>query len=293
MPRVSVVIPSYNYARFVSRAIDSVLAQTYRSLECIVVDDGSTDETPEVLAGYGDRIRTIRQRNQGLSAARNTGLRAATGELVAFLDADDWWEPQKLSRQLIVLGAEPKVMAVGCGEWNIDRQGRRTGATISAPFTGDWKRDLRDVAVRKRWVGGSGSGVVLRREVFETLAPFDTELKAAEDWDMWLRLVARFRVVNLPEILNNRLWHGTGTFRNAARMEENQWRVYHQAVERWPEVLHEGIRRRMRAMILADSGTEYLMSGDRRMAGARYRSSVQQWVSPGRLYLAARLSLLG
>src|SRR5437016_1233967 len=109
---VSAVIPAYNYARFVCRAVDSVLAQTYPHLECIVVDDGSTDNTLEVLAPYGDHIRVITQKNAGLSAARNTGVRNAGGEYVGFLDADDWWQPQKIAKQVALAEKRPELGAI-------------------------------------------------------------------------------------------------------------------------------------------------------------------------------------
>src|SRR5262245_39908172 len=100
MPNVSVVIPSYNSAAYLPAAIDSVLAQTARDLEVIVVDDGSTDDTPDVVARYGPPVRGIRQANAGVAAARNRGIAEARGRYIAFLDADDTWEPVKLERQL-------------------------------------------------------------------------------------------------------------------------------------------------------------------------------------------------
>src|SRR5688572_24093435 len=96
LPRVSAIIPNYNYAYYLPRAIDSVLAQTYPHVEIVVVDDGSTDNSETVLKSYGGRIRWLRQQNQGVAAARNHGVRETTGELVAFLDADDLWLPLKL-----------------------------------------------------------------------------------------------------------------------------------------------------------------------------------------------------
>src|SRR5262245_58814803 len=109
MRTVSVIIPNYNYGRFLREALDSALNQTLPPLEVIVVDDGSTDESPEILESYGDRIRVIRQKNQGVGIARNTGAEAARGELLAFLDADDYWFPQKLEKQVEKINSDPEL----------------------------------------------------------------------------------------------------------------------------------------------------------------------------------------
>src|SRR5690242_14754403 len=114
-PLVSVVIPAYNYGRFVGEAVDSVLAQSYPHVETIVVDDGSQDDTRERLAHYGNRIRYIYQQNQGLPAARNTGIRHSSGELIAFLDADDTWHPRKLEIQVRCLTDRPDLGLLATG----------------------------------------------------------------------------------------------------------------------------------------------------------------------------------
>ena len=108
-PLVSCIIPVFNGARFLGEAVDSILAQTYRPCEVIVVDDGSTDATGDVIAGYGERVVAVRQPNRGEAAARNAGVRAARGALVAFLDADDLWGPEKLTRQAAKLGEDPRI----------------------------------------------------------------------------------------------------------------------------------------------------------------------------------------
>ena len=110
---VSVIIPTYNRAKTIERAVDSVLAQTWKELEVIVVDDGSTDQTNEVLKAYGDKIRVIHRQNGGASAARNTGIKAATGEIISFLDSDDEWLPSKTERQVNLL-QRTESSGVGC-----------------------------------------------------------------------------------------------------------------------------------------------------------------------------------
>jgi glycosyltransferase involved in cell wall biosynthesis len=271
---VSTVIPAYNYARFVGRAIDSVLAQTHRDVECIVVDDGSTDDTPAVLARYGDRIRAIRQENRGLSATRNTGIKASRGELIALLDADDEWKPEKLATQLPVLANDPDVAAVGCACDYLDIEGRSIGSGFK-PSPERGAAGLRAVATRKSFVSSSSSGAVIRRRVLDEVGLFDETLTAAEDWDMWLRIAARYAIVNLPEVLVRVHRHNTGSFRNAAKMQTNQQKVYEAAIQRWPDQLDEGTRRDMRALIAADAARELALAGDHRRALASYLRSLR------------------
>ena len=117
-PKVSVVIPSYNLGRLLTQAIDSVLAQTVVPSEIIVVDDGSTDDTQVRLEPYSGRIRCIRQGNRGVSAARNRGIREASGQLIAFLDADDVWHPRKLELQLAAFEDRPDLGLLGTGQFD-------------------------------------------------------------------------------------------------------------------------------------------------------------------------------
>src|SRR5258706_11646315 len=123
MPRVSVIIPNYNYAHYLTQSLDSVLAQTYPEVEIIVVDDGSTDDSETILRSYGDRIRWIKQKNQGVSAARNLGVHETQGELVAFLDPDDLWLPAKLEWQVRRFLDDAELALVHCGVEVIDATG--------------------------------------------------------------------------------------------------------------------------------------------------------------------------
>ncbi|MBI5070619.1 MAG: glycosyltransferase [Deltaproteobacteria bacterium] len=275
-PLVSAVIPTYNYGHFVARAVESVLAQTYHPLECVVVDDGSTDDTPSVLGPYQDRIRVIRQANRGLSAARNAGIAAARGPLLALLDADDAWKPEKIARQVALLAQDPEVGAVGCGVELADAAGnRRTVPVRTIPEAHPAR--LRSVALREAWVEGSGSGALIPRRVLDEVGPFDEGLRAAEDWDMWLRIAARYRIRNVPETLVTISRHGTGTFRNAEKMQSAQLAVYGSAVARWPVELDAITRRRMRALILADAGGELAAAGHVGPALSRYLASLGTW----------------
>jgi glycosyltransferase involved in cell wall biosynthesis len=275
-PLVSAVIPTYNYAHFVTRAIDSVLAQRHAPVECIVVDDGSTDDTRAVLARYGDRIRVIKKANAGLSAARNSGIEAARGDLLATLDADDYWDPDKLDRQVALLQRQPELAAVGCGARFLGPGHPVVAWNAPAPPA---ERDelLRRIAVRKFMIGGSGSGLLARRSLFADVGGFDVTLRAAEDWDMWLRIAARAAVSNVPQPLTNIWVHATGSFRNPRLMEQNQWRVYEKAVAAWPAVLDARTRRQMRALIFSDAGGEFVTAGDVPEALRYYWRSMLAW----------------
>lgn len=278
MPRlVSAVIPAYNYARFVCRAVDSVLAQTYPHLECIVVNDGSTDNTLEVLAPYGDRIRVITQKNAGLAAARNTGVKNARGEYIAFLDADDWWRPEKIAKQMELAEKRPELGAIGTTWERVDGDLKHLSTRVPPRPTDDRATNVRGIACRTIWLGGSGSGVLARRDVFDEVGLFDESMRAAEDIDMWLRIARRYPIANVEELLTTLCWHGTGTFRNAVLMEENQWKVYHKVTAAWPEIFDAKAKRKYRATILADAGGEYIGAGDAGMAMKKYLDSLKEW----------------
>lgn len=216
-PAVSVIIPTYNYARFVTEAVDSVLAQTYGDLEVIVVDDGSTDDTPERMKTYGDRVRYIRQANQGPSATRNNGIEAARGDLIAFLDADDVWHPGKLRAQMSYLEAHPDVALLA------------TDCTLELPqpwpalpaCVADTAVDvgLDELVIHSRF---GICGVVIRRKCLDAAGLFDASLRAAEDRDLWLRIASRFRIAKLCLPLWWYRFHESNSSYAAARMEANE-----------------------------------------------------------------------
>ncbi|NPB08718.1 MAG: glycosyltransferase [Thermodesulfobacteria bacterium] len=193
-PLVSVIIPTFNRAKFLKEAVQSVLDQDYRPLELIVVDDGSTDETARLLTSYPLRL-VRRAENRGVASARNAGLRHARGEFVAFLDSDDLWLPEKIRRQVEFFLAHPEAVAVQTEEIWI-RRGRRVNPRKRhrKPSGFFFDRALELCLV-------SPSGIMLRREVLEEIGPFDEEFPVCEDYELWLRLLARYPVHLLPEPL--------------------------------------------------------------------------------------------
>lgn len=186
-PAVSVVIPAYNAAWCVGKAIDSVLAQDFRDFEIIVVNDGSTDDTATVLSAYGDAIRVVHQANGGLSNARNTGIREARGERIAFLDADDWWLPGKLAKQMALMQARPKLGFTSTTARVEDPEGRLVNVWACAQWQGSF---LVHLFGSNADVAGSGSAVIARRALFDQVGGFDESLRSLEDIDMWMRLAA-------------------------------------------------------------------------------------------------------
>ncbi len=186
--KVSVILPTYNRAATLPRAIDSVLGQTYPFFELWVVDDGSTDETPAMLASYGPSIRTLRQANRGVSSARNQGIRSSGGELIAFLDSDDYWLPEKLERQLARFQNDPHLQICQAEEmWvrngvrvNPGRRHRKHAGMI-------FEKTLPLCLI-------SPSAVMVRRTLLDEVGLFDESLPACEDYDLWLRISWKYPV---------------------------------------------------------------------------------------------------
>jgi glycosyltransferase involved in cell wall biosynthesis len=189
---VSVVIPTYNSARFVTQAIDSVLAQTVLPLQIIVVDDGSTDDTCERLLPYLQHIQYVRQANQGVSATRNNGVREATGDFVAFLDADDVWHPRKLELQMEVFACHPDLALLGTGSFDWPT---RAFPEVAQDGPAPEERVPWEQLVVKNYL--VTSSVVARRAVLLQAGPFDTAMQGPEDRDLWLRVAELAPIANL------------------------------------------------------------------------------------------------
>jgi len=189
-PIISVVIPTYNRAYCLRDAIDSVLTQSFRDFEIIVVDDGSTDGTNEVVKQYGDRIRLIQQVNAGVSAARNTGIRAAKGEWIAFLDSDDTWEPDKLNVQVNDLLAVPSAVAHMVDTIFIVSDQENISLFQLREMQEEYKkhpirvRPLCDVLL----TGFFPTTWILKRKAIESAGYFDTALRISEDTDLLSRV---------------------------------------------------------------------------------------------------------
>jgi glycosyltransferase involved in cell wall biosynthesis len=202
MPRVSVIIPAYNAAAYLPCAIDSVVGQTYPDWEIVVVDDGSTDHTRAVVDSYQpqltDKLQYIHQANRGLPAARNTGMRAARGELIALLDADDVWLPHRLARGVPVLDGDPEIGLAHARVVRIDVQGSVTGQLKVAP------EDLSGRIARKIYTRRAHivcPTVMFRKACLDTAGWFDETMQATEDRDLWFRIALRSKVAYIDEVI--------------------------------------------------------------------------------------------
>lgn len=226
MPLVSVVIPTYNSAQYVTAAVNSVRAQTVRDVEILVVDDGSTDDTREVMKQYGALVRYFSQENGGVAVARNHGIAESSGRYIAFLDADDTWSPHKLEQQLAVLEANPRYRLCYSAHTSVDAQLTPLGVGRSERHG----PALEDLLLHGNIVG-SICTVLCERELFKTGGVFDPELSQCADWDMWIRLAMLTEFLYLDEPLVTYRQHAANMSRNAPLLEHDSLRVLRKAFD--------------------------------------------------------------
>lgn len=227
---VSVVIPTYNYGRFIAEALESALGQSLDVSEIIVVDDGSTDETKDIVLSFADRgVRYLRQENAGVCAARNRGVAESRGEVIAFLDADDIWEASKLEKQVKILAADRDLGLVHCG---MREFASSSGKTLDLKTDGE-AGDVADglLVWEKSVVNVSGSCLVVRREAFDAVGGFDARMEVGEDWDFCYRVARKYKVGFVAEPLVNYRIHGAAAHHNVDNMERGMAMFYEKAFD--------------------------------------------------------------
>ncbi|ABA20467.1 Glycosyl transferase, family 2 [Trichormus variabilis ATCC 29413] len=191
MPTISVIIPAYNAERTILATISSVQQQTFSDFELIIINDGSTDRTLELIQNIQDeRLKIFSYENGGLPVARNRGISLASGEFIAFLDADDLWTPDKLELQLAALQQNPEAGVAYSWTYFMDEQGKSSIPGVSLFFEGDVQANL----LVNNFLA-SGSNPLVRKQAIESVGDFDSNYKACEDWDYWLRLSADWNFV--------------------------------------------------------------------------------------------------
>jgi len=231
-PRVAAIIPAYNGEAFIADAIESVLAQTYPVSEIVVVDDGSTDQTAGVVERYASRgVRCIRQANLGPTAARNRGIAETKGELLAFLDCDDIWLPEKTALQVEYLTANPQVGLVAghCWFWDTQTNQRWLERADTGPKANIWRELMIQNCI------GTPSGVMVRRRTLEHVGVFDPKHTWPGDWELWVRVRSRWNIALLDRPLivyrlvptsmtqHHRWDHVNETFHLSRQFIRNHW----------------------------------------------------------------------
>ena len=264
---VSAVIASYNMAQYLPQAVNSVLAQTYPNVEVQIVDDGSTDDTAEVVRQWAGnpRVHVHFQKNAGAATAKNQGMKLSRGAFVALLDADDVWLPDKLSRQMPLFSATAEVGLVYSDYQRMDGEGRALPQAVTP--------------MRRGWVAGpllvenfvAYSAVIMRRECLERTGYFDESLSMGFDYDLWLRLSAHYQFDFVPEAtVRYRVWSG-----QLSRNYRKRWQVAIQTTQRFlqnhPDAVGAAVVRRAWAHTYVGRGDSTLwQEQDRRGAFADY-----------------------
>jgi glycosyltransferase involved in cell wall biosynthesis len=252
-PLVSVIIPTYNRAGIIGRTIDNILEQTYRNLELIVVDDGSTDDTQARLKAYGDRIRVIQQNNAGPGAARNRGAEAAQGDIIAFQDSDDLWKPTKLERQVALLERDRSLPCCLCNVLMRVVDGKSYTSFEHSLIKlereeGLWLNVLDVLATRFVLFNQAAA---IRRDAFERIGGFPEDLRYMEDYDLPLRLAMEGSWAFIREPL---VVYGEGSpasfseeaKKNASALKQCELRVYERMLARASGSRYANARRGLR-----------------------------------------------
>jgi glycosyltransferase involved in cell wall biosynthesis len=258
---VSAVIATYESREYAPKAVESALSQSVAPLDVVVVDDGSTDGTVDALAPYRECIRYVRQDNRGQAAARNVGAAEAAGEWLAFLDADDAWEPERISTLLEFAGEREAASAYTTAA-RVMRADGSMSTTVLRCSSPDGVMTATDFLDQDK---GSinGSSVMVRREIFESAGGFDETLRSAEDVDLWLRLTRTGPIVMHPEPLLLYRTHGKKISGNRLRDAQNWLRLLAKLEEERPEFVDENRRlfARCRAMQHLRTGRGLLQDG--------------------------------
>ncbi|MFZ0657189.1 MAG: glycosyltransferase family 2 protein [Candidatus Binataceae bacterium] len=276
MPRVSVIIPAYNAADTIGQALESAFAQSFKDYEVVLVDDGSTDAIDAAIAPYRDRIKLIRQRNRGISGAKNAGVAAASGDYLAFLDADDIWMPERLARTVAVLEADPRCVLVSGGATTIDKDGTPSveysieRAAIVTP-------GLAEIVSGRTQI--KASSILIRRAIFARAGGFDEaafgRVRGGEDVYLYslasehgtIRIVPEALMKYRAELTRNRMWK----YERGRRIVIRKWR------KRYGRKINLALSIQIRTWVRAwnQIGIEATERGNLKTARAAFRAALR------------------
>lgn len=262
--RVSVVIATYNMSRFLAESVDSALNQTYRNLEVCVVDDGSTDDTEQVLAKWKDdpRVIVVRQANQGQATAKNRGVKETRGEFIAFLDADDRWLPTKLAKQIPLFEAPRTAVVyteIGCMDEN--------GNPLVHGKTRRYRGRVTEPLLLENFVPYVTT--VVRRGAFEEVRGFDQAIDMGIDWDLWLRISVRHEFDFVDEELTQyRVWSGQMSKKYRRRLDSSM-AIMDAFLKKHPGAVSPGHAKRAWAITYTNRGDVLLVNERKRLPAIR------------------------
>jgi glycosyltransferase involved in cell wall biosynthesis len=275
-----VIIPVYRGEKYVAEAIGSALAQTYRNVEIVIVDDGSPDRSEQRIAPFlrHPNVRYVKQPNRGVASARNQGIRASRGALVAFLDQDDVWLPDKLERQVAALRQNPGDALVHGYQAYIDGRGNRIA------YPADWVRSVHGSCFENLFLENRIAvlTVVVRRQVLDVVGPFNEDIPGTDDYELWLRIARRFRIgfIHGAPLACYRV-HDANASRDHFRMELGEFKAISSIVDQFPDMRRmlgkQVVDRRLSELHLSLGGWYAWIARDRRtarrhlMRAARYR----------------------
>jgi glycosyltransferase involved in cell wall biosynthesis len=244
--KISVIMPCFNAEAFLSISIKSALDQTFKNIELIVINDGSTDNSLQILNGLNDtRLKIINQLNRGVCAARNRGLAEATGNYIAFLDADDTWRPDCLEKLHSELRSRSDAVLAYCGWQNVGLPGGR-----GEPYVPPDYEDESKLEYLLRGCPWPIHAALMRRSAIESAGCFDERLSNAEDYKLWLQIASLSKIVRVPEVLAFYHFHqGQQASKNRAKAAYHQWVVQKEFIQKNPEIVKQLGYKRVRQLI--------------------------------------------
>ncbi|MFZ1987203.1 MAG: glycosyltransferase [Desulfatitalea sp.] len=289
IPETSVVITCFNYGHYIKGCIESVLAQSYGDYEIVVVDDGSTDDTSAIMQGFAalPNLNYIRQQNGGQAKAKNRGVQSARGRYLAFLDADDMWEKDKLEKQLPLFSADTVGVVFSRARF-IGENGQPLDYTLTGKYLVPRKGRVSEFIFLDNFVPFSSS--IVRRQCFERCGGFDESFKMGIDWDLWLRLsvVYEFDFIDEP-LMIYRMRHAGQMSQNAEERQRCSDRIMKQFQENFPDILSAETIRRAAYVTNCNRGEYY--SDKRRMQAIRHFAKAIQ-VDPLNRHTYAKIAKL-
>lgn len=269
MGKVSVIIPAYNKAGLTVKTVESVLNQTYRKIETIVVDDGSTDNTKQLLSRFGDKIKYVYKKNEGVCSARNLGIKLSPGDYIALLDCDDTYLPKKIELCVDYLQNNPEFGFVYTAAYFIDETNNILREYPRRPRTGWIAKKL----LLKNFIPNSTP--VIRRECFERAGLFDQSVFTPADWDMWIRLSENYKAgyINLP--LTKYRISGSYILKNLEQTETEELLILTKALSR-----NRGLGKHFKNEVISNtylrSAINYLLVSDFSSAKNKFLSSLNR-----------------